>query len=65
MENPEIKKDIDLEKVLEACKEYIDFLDSEDYHEDGIDNYEHNIFEKSLEAIYGEDVFDWVNEKID
>lgn len=64
MEKPEIKKDINIEKVLEACKEYIDFLDSEDYHEDDVDNYEHDFFEKALEAVCGEDVFDCVNEKI-
>lgn len=64
MQKPEVKKDINLEKVLEACKDYIDFLDSEEYHEDSLEDFENYIFEASLKAGYGDDVFDWVNSKI-
>lgn len=64
MKKPEVKKDINLEKVLEACEDYIDFLDSEEYYEDGLEDLENYIFEASLTAVYGDDVFDWVNSKI-
>lgn len=48
-------------KIKECCKDYIDFLESEDYNEDELEDYRHGIFEVSLESIYGKDI--WIRVK--
>lgn len=47
--------------LIEACQDYLDYIDSPEYHEDGVDDYEHAIFEAALQAVFGRDVFDFVN----
>lgn len=45
---------------LEATvTEYIEFVQSEDYHEDS--DHDHYIFEEAVTAFYGKDVFDKIN----
>lgn len=53
-----------LDRLRGACQEYLDFLDSDNYNEDGLGNMEHNIFEAAMEAFHGEDVWETVNSKI-
>jgi len=55
---PKMISDPNLQNLKDACKEYIDSIKDNGRHmKDG----EHWIFEAALEAIYGENVFDWVN----
>lgn len=62
MTKPEQLQEIDLTALRKACQEYIDFLgDKDDYHEDRIVDYEHEVMEKAMEAIFGEDVWKFVN----
>ena len=65
MKKPEIKSAINLSEVGEACQDYIDFLDSPEYHVDKLENYEREILEKTLEAVFGKDVWDFVNRDIE
>lgn len=63
LEKPTIE-DIDsillgLPKLIELCQDYIDFCYSEDYHEDN--DFKEYIFEKSLQVVYGDNVFDKLN----
>lgn len=48
-----------LYKLISVCEEYLDFLESDDYYEDN--DYDHYIYEAALEALYGEDVWLWIN----
>lgn len=48
-----------LEKI---CQQYMDFLDSEEYHEDN--DYETYIYEAALEVMYGEKVWEFINKKM-
>lgn len=57
----EQKQQIDLEAIRAICKLYVEFIDSEDYHEDN--DYAHYIFETTLEAVYGKEVWDFINAK--
>lgn len=50
------------DSVKEACKSYIEFLYSEDYNEDELDDYQNQIFETALQMVYGYEVWDYVNE---
>lgn len=60
MEKPEPLKNIDLVGLTAICEEYLNFLnDDENYHEGN--NYDHLIYGKALEAIYGPKVFDYIN----
>lgn len=64
MEKPTQLKEITLDALREACQEYLDFLEGEDYIEDRLHKYEHYIFEVAVEAIYGENIFKWVTQKM-
>jgi hypothetical protein len=55
VENPE------LDELRNICNEYIKFVDGPDYHEDN--DFKHYIFEKAVETIYGQIIWDFINEK--
>lgn len=51
----------DLNGLRKICVEYLEFLDAEDYHEDCVGDYIHFIYEAALEALYGEEVWQFTN----
>lgn len=63
MNNLPKPKSIDpgLEKLQKACAEFLEFVQHGD---DDSGDFESQIFEAALEAIYGENIFDWVNEQL-
>lgn len=62
MEKPKKLKNIDLSKLIEICESYIEFIDNDkEYTEDN--DFDHYIFETALEAIYGDDVWEFVNNR--
>lgn len=64
MDKPTALPNPDFTKLIEALQEYIDFVGSDDFHEDVDDDYENEIFETALEAVYGPNVWNWINEVI-
>ena len=63
MNKPEIKTDIDLHDLKDAAQGYIDFIDSEEFNEDDEEAFRNEVYEKAMIALFGEDVFEWVNKK--
>jgi len=63
MEKPKQLPDIDIEidSIKEMCQNYIDFVASDDYHEDN--DFKHYIFETTLESIFGRQVWEYINSK--
>jgi len=54
--------EIDLTKLKKICQKYIDFIDDdEEYYYDS--DYEHYIFEAAIEAIFGENIWDFINNR--
>jgi len=51
--------------VKDACNDYMQFIRSDEFHEDKIGDYENTIFETALIQVYGPDVFDEINSKFD
>ena len=64
MEKPKKNTEVNIEGMIEACEEYIEFIGSDTFHCDKVDNYENSIFERALEGVYGPDVFDFINSKL-
>lgn len=62
---PKELTDIDLSFVMEACREYMEYLKSEDFHFDGKDDYEEAIEEAAMMAMYGEDVYEFINQRVE
>ena len=63
MEKPKQLEKPDFEKLTKLCQRYIGYIDSdEEYQEDN--DYEHYIFEASLEAIFGENVWEFINNRL-
>lgn len=61
-ERPQLKEDIQLEKVINIAENAVNRIVKGEYHPDNDDS--HYIWEATMEALYGEDFFDWYNEKI-
>lgn len=64
MEKPIILKDEDfnLKDLKDTCQGYLDFVDNDkEYNEDN--DYSSYIFETAMEALFGKDVFQWVNQR--
>jgi hypothetical protein len=49
--------------LIEAAQEYVEYIDSEEYHEDGLSDYENQIFESAMEAVFGSKIWCWINER--
>lgn len=67
MKQPRItaRLDQELEPIADACEEYLQWLESDDYHEDEISNYENTIVETVLETLYGDKVYEFINKMMD
>ena len=64
LETEKFVKFDDIKDLKEKCQNYINFLKSDEYHEDGAEDFETYIFESAMELIFGKDVFDKVNKLI-
>jgi len=53
----------DFTDLIDSALEYIEFIDSENYHEDSLDDYKQEIFEIAMEAVFGPKIWDWINER--
>lgn len=51
-----------LNELTSVCIKYINYIWSDDYHEDN--DYKHFIFEAAMEAIYGDGIFNKINKKV-
>lgn len=65
MKRPIRKSEVDITLLIQSCEDFIDFLDSDEYHEDKIENYENDIFVQTMQAIYGKEVFNFINYRIE
>ena len=61
MERPQQLENQDFSKVAKLCREYIEELDREDYVDDDLETY---IFEAAIEAVFGKDVWIWINKRL-
>ncbi len=59
METPKMLETPELDELKELVKEYIDFLYSDEWYEDN--DYHQYIFEKTIEAFYGKNIFKELN----
>jgi hypothetical protein len=48
-------------KIIDVCREYVDFIWSKDYCEN---DYKQYIFQEAMKATYGENIFEIIREKI-
>jgi hypothetical protein len=66
MEKPKQKTVINLKELEKSCQEYLDFIDNdEDYNEDELDDYKQFVFERAMEAVFGNEVWEFVNNRQD
>lgn len=49
-------------KLKEAAQQYINALATDDH---GLDNYKQHVFEEAITTCFGEDVWTWINKKLD
>lgn len=62
VEKPEQIKEPDLDALRRICQDYIDFIDDDSrYHEDN--DYNQYVFETALKTIFGENVYQFINNR--
>lgn len=62
LEKPKQLENVNIQKLREICQEFIDYLDNDrDYDEDH--DYDNFIFERAMEVIFGEAIWDYINER--
>jgi len=59
MDRPILKANPNFQQIVEICEQYMESLDTDLPLKDG----KYYIYEVALIALYGEDVFDWINEQ--
>lgn len=59
---PEIKQNIDLNNLIKVLQKHVDYVASEDYHEDNDDT--HYIYEEVMETFYGKEFFKFLKEQM-
>ena len=64
MGKPKVKSLIDISDIEKSCRDFVDFIDSEDFNEGQVEDYTHRIFEKAFESFYGQKGFDFLNSKL-
>ena len=64
VEVPEMLDTIDITRLRNECKNYIEFLFSNEYNEDVEREYQNTIYEDALIAVYGKDIFDKINKHL-
>ena len=60
-DKPKRRMDIDWSDVISQCEDHIALLYSGGYHPD--DDGEHYLYEAVMEAVFGEDIWDWIRLK--
>lgn len=58
-QSPEKLAEIDLKAVEKICQDYVDYCVSDEYHEDN--DYKQYIFETAVEAVFGQEIWDFLN----
>ena len=58
---PKPKEDINWDSVIARCVSYIDTLAKHKYEEK---DHTHYTWEEAMRAIFGNDVWDWINDQI-
>jgi hypothetical protein len=64
MKKPKQLEQINLDELKKICQEYIDFVDNdEEYYEDN--DFNQYIFETAMMTIFGENVFQYIDQRQD
>ncbi len=58
---PKQLDEVDTKSLRDICQQYIDYIDSEEYHEDN--DYDHYIFQATMEAVYGNNIWKFINNR--
>ncbi|KKL69188.1 hypothetical protein LCGC14_2117470 [marine sediment metagenome] len=65
MKRPTPNKKLDIKKIRVLTEEILDYYESEDFHADRMSDYHHYLVEEIMQLVYGEDVYDWINDQYD
>lgn len=63
MERPKRKRFPDFSRVTQFCEDYLDGIEEGKIGEEDFRNLEAELTEKVFSAVYGDSVFDWINQQ--
>ena len=58
---PKLIENPDLSKLVKMCQAFVDYMESDEYYEDN--DFDKYIFEMAMKTFFGDDFFDWFNER--
>ena len=64
VEVPEMLDTIDITRLKNECKNYIEFLFGPEYDSNMEQEYQNAIYEEAVIAVYGEDIFNKINKHL-
>lgn len=64
-ERPKPLEKPDFAALIEAVQAYVDFVESEEYHEDSASDERNYVFEAAVEAVYGPNIWPHINSETD
>ena len=62
---PTLVENPNLDKLQQACQNFVDYCFNDDYNEDQASDYEHHIFQEAICALFGDDAFDKTSKSIE
>lgn len=63
MDKPKPKENVNYEEIIKSAQNYLDSFDN--YIDDRDLDNTHYLMEEIMEEVFGENVFDWINEQMD
>lgn len=57
-------KEVDWTPVIESAKQYAEYVEGAVFHEDGMEDYENEIMETVMTALYGQAFWEVINERL-
>lgn len=59
---PQMKTEFNLDNLKDVCQSYVDYIDSEEFHEDN--DYDYYLSEAVMTTLFGRYFWEWYNEQV-
>ncbi len=64
MEKPEKIANPDFSGLIAEVEGFMDYMDSDEYCEDGMSDFEEGITAAAIKAVYGENAYKFINQRM-
>jgi hypothetical protein len=65
LNKPLMEISFDIARIEEAAQDYLDFIASDKFHADRMNDYEQAIVEAVMESLFGHNVYEYINKRLE